>query len=198
MAGRFGWKAGQPTVRQQSVGALHDDMGITSPDVPENCHNQGSLCTVEPGADDEPEMSATDMDDQVFYNRTIAVPIARNVDDAAVVRGANRFVDVGCSSCHTTTQRSGDDEIAGLAGQTLPHRSPTCSSTTWATVWPTVVPSSRRRGRMAHRPAVGPRPACGDHGVQFVPPRRVAPTTSRRRSSGMTARPGRAAGPSWR
>jgi CxxC motif-containing protein (DUF1111 family) len=64
-------------------------------------------------------MSATDMDDQVFYNRTIAVPIARNVDDAAVVRGANRFVDVGCSSCHTTTQRSGDDEIAGLAGQTF-------------------------------------------------------------------------------
>ena len=119
MAGRFGWKAGQPTVRQQSVGALHDDMGITSPDVPENCHNQGSLCTVEPGADDEPEMSATDMDDQVFYNRTIAVPIARNVDDAAVVRGANRFVDVGCSSCHTTTQRSGDDEVAGLAGQTF-------------------------------------------------------------------------------
>ena len=117
--GRFGWKAGQPTVRQQSVGAVHDDMGITTPDVPDTCANQGSLCT--PGANDdtEPDMSAADLADQVFYNRTIAVPIARHLDDQAVVRGANRFVDAGCSSCHTTTQRSGPDEVAGLADQTF-------------------------------------------------------------------------------
>jgi len=117
--GRFGWKAGQPTVHQQSVGALHDDMGITTPDVPDTCANQGSLCSVEPGADAVPDMNATDLDDQVFYNRTIAVPIARNLDDQAVVRGANRFVDVGCASCHTTTQRSGDDPVKGLADQTF-------------------------------------------------------------------------------
>lgn len=117
--GRFGWKAGQPTVRQQSVAALHDDMGITTPDVPDTCANQGSLCTVAEGADAEPDMTATDLDDQVFYNRTIAVPIARGVDDQAVVRGANRFVEVGCSSCHTPTQRSGPDDVAGLADQTF-------------------------------------------------------------------------------
>lgn len=117
--GRFGWKAGQPTVRQQSVAALHDDMGITTPDVPDTCHNQGSLCVVEPGADAEPDMNLVDLDDQVFYNRTIAVPIARNLDDEAVVRGANRFVDIGCSACHTTTQRSGRDEVEGLAEQTF-------------------------------------------------------------------------------
>lgn len=117
--GRFGWKAGQPTVRQQSVAALHDDMGITTPDVPGTCHNQGSLCTVVPGDDAEPDMNAVDLDDQVFYNRTIAVPIARDVDHAAVKRGANRFVEAGCSSCHTTTQRSGADEVKGLADQTF-------------------------------------------------------------------------------
>ena len=94
--GRFGWKAGQPTVRQQSVAALREDMGVTLDEIPD-----------------------TVLADQVFYNRTIAVPIARNVDDDAVKRGANSFVTVGCSSCHTTTQRSGPDEVAGLAGQTF-------------------------------------------------------------------------------
>jgi CxxC motif-containing protein (DUF1111 family) len=94
-------------------------MGITTPDVPDTCHNQGSLCSVAAGADGTPDMNLTDLDDQVFYNRTIAVPIARNVDDPKVIRGANRFVDVGCASCHTTTQGSGSDEVAGLADQTF-------------------------------------------------------------------------------
>ncbi|MFN8051846.1 MAG: di-heme oxidoredictase family protein [Acidimicrobiales bacterium] len=115
--GRFGWKAGQPTVRQQSVGALHDDMGITTSDVPTTCHNQGTACA-EP-APAAPDMSDKDLADQVFYNRTIAVPIARNVDDDRVKRGANQFVAVGCASCHTTTQRSGPDQVAGLANQTF-------------------------------------------------------------------------------
>lgn len=114
--GRFGWKAGQPTVRLQSAGALHDDMGVTSPDVVDPCANQGTLC-VEPTG--PPEMSATDLADQVFYNRTIAVPIARGVREPAVVRGARRFLDVGCASCHTPTQQSGPDEVAGLADQTF-------------------------------------------------------------------------------
>lgn len=114
--GRFGWKAGQPTVRQQSAGALHDDMGITSPDLPDPCAGQGSACAL-PAT--PPEMSATDLADQVFYNRTIAVPIARDVDSPEVIAGANRFVDTGCASCHTTTQRSGHDEVAALSDQTF-------------------------------------------------------------------------------
>jgi CxxC motif-containing protein (DUF1111 family) len=117
IVGRFGWKAGQPTVLQQSVGALHDDMGITTSNVPDPCHNQGSACAAPPEA--RPDMSDQDVADQVFYNRTIAVPIARNVDDPPVIRGAKDFVDVGCASCHTTTQRSGPDQVKGLANQTF-------------------------------------------------------------------------------
>ncbi|MCB1284422.1 MAG: di-heme oxidoredictase family protein [Microthrixaceae bacterium] len=113
--GRFGWKAGQPTVLQQSAAALHDDMGMTNRVFPATCDNQGSAC--DPTSHDD---AAVDLDDerldlQVFYNRTLAVPIARNLDDPAVIRGANTFVEIGCSSCHTTTQRSGPDEVAGLA-----------------------------------------------------------------------------------
>lgn len=115
--GRFGWKAGQPTVHQQSVGALHDDMGITTPDLPLTCQNQGTACVEPPPA--PPEMNEQDVADQVFYNRTIAVPIARRTGDAAVRQGAAEFVDAGCASCHTPTQTSGPDPVAGLANQTF-------------------------------------------------------------------------------
>lgn len=110
MVGRFGWKGDQPTVRQQSTAALAGDMGISTPDVPG---------TVDTGLSATPDMNAIDLADQVFYNRTIAVPIARNVTKDAVVRGANRFADAGCSACHTTTQKAGDDEVAGIAHQTF-------------------------------------------------------------------------------
>lgn len=117
--GRFGWKAGQPTVHQQSVAALHDDMGVTTPDVPDTCANQGSYCVADPDGDRQPDLGEVELADQVFYNRTIAVPIARDVDDQRVRRGAHRFVEVGCASCHTTTQRSGTDAVAGLSNQTF-------------------------------------------------------------------------------
>lgn len=100
--GRFGWKAGQPTVRQQTAHALAGDMGVTSAD-----------------SGGPAEISASVFADLVFYNRTIAVPIARWVDDAKVQRGARSFVDVGCAACHTTTQRSGADEIAAVADETF-------------------------------------------------------------------------------
>ena len=100
--GRFGWKAGQPTVRQQTAHALAGDMGVTSDD------------TGGPA-----EISASAFADMVFYNRTIAVPIARRVDDPKVRRGAQRFVDVGCAACHTTTQRSGADEIDAVADESF-------------------------------------------------------------------------------
>jgi len=114
--GRFGWKAGQPTVHQQTVVALHDDMGITTSDVPDTCAHQGSACR--PAA--EPiELDDADLADLVFYNRTIAVPIARDAGSTAVRRGAALFEQVGCASCHTPTHTAGDDPVAAVAGQTF-------------------------------------------------------------------------------
>ena len=98
--GRFGWKAGQASVAAQTVTALREDMGITT-DGP------------------SPEMDARTLSDLVFYNRTIAVPISRGTDRPAVQRGAQQFVQSGCASCHTTTQRTGDDEIAALSNITF-------------------------------------------------------------------------------
>lgn len=118
--GRFGWKAGQPSVYQQSAVALHDDMGITSRDVLDPCAGQGTLC------DDSKypvpwtaELGDYEFDEMVFYNRTIAVPIARNTDSSDAISGANTFSEIGCSACHTPTQTSGADEVEGLSGVTF-------------------------------------------------------------------------------
>ena len=118
VVGRFGWKAGQPTVSQQTVVALHDDMGITTSESPGVCDRQGSACdrSSDPG---RIELDDADLADLVFYNRTIAVPIARDVESDEVRAGAARFVDVGCAACHTPTQRTGGDPVAALVDQEL-------------------------------------------------------------------------------
>ena len=51
------------------------------------------------------------LDQLVFYNRTIAVPISRNVTSAPVRRGAATFQRIGCAACHTPTQHS--DAVGG-------------------------------------------------------------------------------------
>ena len=35
MLGRFGWKAGQPTIREQSASAFSGDIGISTPVLPD-------------------------------------------------------------------------------------------------------------------------------------------------------------------
>jgi CxxC motif-containing protein (DUF1111 family) len=107
--GRFGWKAGQPSVESQTLAALHTDLGISTPD------------SVAPGA--TPELDADSLADLVFYNQTIAVPIGRGVSAARVRRGAATFQRIGCAACHTPTQRTdaagGPDHLAALAGVTF-------------------------------------------------------------------------------
>jgi CxxC motif-containing protein (DUF1111 family) len=117
VAGRFGWKAGQPSVDQQTAVALVHDMGVTSPSQPEECGSEGSVCSARPHGLTErsPEAFA----DLVFYTRTIAVPVARNVDRSTVQEGAAAFVSIGCADCHTTTQTSGSSDVAALSNVTF-------------------------------------------------------------------------------
>lgn len=103
--GRFGWKAGEPDVEQQTVVALDQDMGVST--------------AQRPSGTDPPEMSAPTLDDMVFYNRTIAVPVARDIADPRVNDGALVFAELGCAACHTTTQRTVDGPVADLAGQVI-------------------------------------------------------------------------------
>ncbi|MDD9741165.1 di-heme oxidoredictase family protein [Marinovum sp. SP66] len=107
MLGRFGWKAGAPTVREQSASAFAGDIGISSPLFPApwgDCAAGQPACQRAPHGDGDArefEIDAAGLDLVTFYSRNLAVPARRDVDDSQVLRGKRMFHDSGCAACHT-------------------------------------------------------------------------------------------------
>ncbi|GAB2711006.1 di-heme oxidoreductase family protein [Halomonas garicola] len=119
VVGRFGWKAGEPSVEQQSMHAFAGDMGLTSSLAPAtDCAAAQSCDEFESGG--EPEVSDKIADFITFYAESLAVPMRRNMGDEAVAQGAKQFNRLGCAACHTPRQQTADDASrAALAGQTI-------------------------------------------------------------------------------
>jgi len=100
--GRFGWKAGQPTLMQQNAVAFNSDIGLTSRLFPsENCSEHQTLCANLPNGGDH-EVSDNILNFVEFYTQHLAVPARRNVNDPQVINGEALFHDIGCASCHRT------------------------------------------------------------------------------------------------
>jgi CxxC motif-containing protein (DUF1111 family) len=105
--GRFGWKAQNATVRQQSAGAFSGDIGISTPDAPAShgdCMASQAECMALPTGV-QASLGDTEAPDPVldlvtFYSQNLAVPARRLVDDADVLAGKQTFYDLGCTSCH--------------------------------------------------------------------------------------------------
>ena len=104
--GRFGWKAAEPTVRQQSMGAFAGDMGLTS--------------TINPATDCSPKQQCDrfvsggkfEVGDNIadfitFYASSLAVPARRDMAARGVQQGAQLFNDIGCAACHTPRHQTG-------------------------------------------------------------------------------------------
>jgi CxxC motif-containing protein (DUF1111 family) len=101
--GRFGWKAEAPTLLQQLAGAYKEDMGVTNYVFPEeSSYGQPQWATRAPG-DPTPELSDSELNDNVFYIQTVAVPARRNVYNPQVLRGQQVFQNAQCASCHNPT-----------------------------------------------------------------------------------------------
>ncbi|MFJ4142230.1 di-heme oxidoredictase family protein [Pseudomonas sp. NPDC089734] len=103
--GRFGWKAGQPTLNQQNVHAFSGDMGLTtSLKTADDCTSSQTDCLEAPngnGPNGEPEVSDNILRLVEFYTRNLGVPARRNVNDPQVLEGKNLFFKAGCQQCHT-------------------------------------------------------------------------------------------------
>jgi CxxC motif-containing protein (DUF1111 family) len=96
--GRFGHKASNPTLAQQAGAAYANDMGVTS--------------AAFGGA---AEITDDTLDVTGFYTATLAVP-ARAA--GSFVAGEQLFDTLGCASCHTPIQVTGNDgAIVGLREQ---------------------------------------------------------------------------------
>ena len=118
--GRYGWKAEQPTVLQQTAGAFVGDMGITSSLVPKENHTaRQEICARQPSGG-HPEVSDKILKDVVIYSRTLAVPARRNWTDPAVLRGKALFGQAGCATCHVPRLQTGDcPDLPELSHQTI-------------------------------------------------------------------------------
>lgn len=117
MLGRFGLKAGNPTILEQSASAFVGDIGISNPIFQAgegDCTDLQADCraAIHGDGDDRVfEIDQTGLDLVTFYSRNLGVPARRNVDDPQVLRGKQVFYETGCTSCHTpsfVTQRLED------------------------------------------------------------------------------------------
>ncbi len=105
--GRFGWKGGTPSVRQQSGEAFNGDIGISNPIAPVHwgdCTDAQGDCRNAPHGNTAKQQDL-EAGDQAFkllvdYARNLAVPARRDVGDATVLRGKHMFYESGCISCH--------------------------------------------------------------------------------------------------
>jgi CxxC motif-containing protein (DUF1111 family) len=114
--GRFGWKANQPNLDQQTAAAYRNDMGVTNPVFPTDSaagHPQSD------GRNDDPELSEQIMRDAAFYTRTLAVPARRNVSDPTVQRGEQLFEEARCAVCHIPSMSTGPALEPSLANQRI-------------------------------------------------------------------------------
>lgn len=114
--GRFGWKAGSPSLVQQTAGAYNGDMGVTSPLFPvENCYGQSQCDTMT----DDPEVTLEQVKTAAFYTQSLAVPGRRNVNNVEVKRGKELFSQLNCTGCHHTSYTTGNHEFDFLSGQKI-------------------------------------------------------------------------------
>ncbi len=115
--GRFGWKAGQATVRYQVASALNTDMGVMTSVFPQpDCGSAQQGCGDAAG----PEFNDEDLDHLVKYISLLGIRARRDLNDPIALKGEELFETVGCSSCHVpTAQTSAFHPLGELRDQTI-------------------------------------------------------------------------------
>ncbi len=118
--GRFGWKANNGSLAQQSASAFIGDLGITSSAFPsENCSDAQLQCRAAPSAG-SPEIEDARLHAVVLYEKSLAVPARRDTANPEVVKGQRLFESAGCIACHVPELRTADDaELPFLSGQRI-------------------------------------------------------------------------------
>jgi CxxC motif-containing protein (DUF1111 family) len=106
--GRFGWKAQNPTVRQQTADAFAIDLGISTPDLK---LSHGDCTAAQPGClklptGVQPRLGAVEapapvLDLVAFYSSNLAVPARRRASFPETLKGKRLFYEAGCAACHT-------------------------------------------------------------------------------------------------
>ncbi len=115
--GRFGWKAQIVTLRQFAAAAYLNELGVTSPDFPDELPPQGGRVTCDAARD--PEDDGTRIDAVTRFMLLLA-PL-EPARPAALRAGRRIFRRAGCEVCHTTRLRAGRTHPArAVRGRRVP------------------------------------------------------------------------------
>ena len=112
--GRFGWKAAQPSVYQQTADAFYHDMGLSNKlySNPFNCTSKQVECAKAISGNseeyDDLEVSNDQLDLVTFYSSQLGVPARRSINAENVKKGKEIFFALNCNSCHVESFTTGD------------------------------------------------------------------------------------------
>lgn len=117
--GRFGWKANQPSLRQQIASAFRSDIGITSSLYPtQDCPPVQQACRQEIDPD-KPELRDELWQQVVFWATALEAPTPV-VAGPAALRGEKLFSQVHCAQCHVPALTTGAfPELPALANKRI-------------------------------------------------------------------------------
>ena len=132
--GRFGWKASEPTLKQQNAAAFLGDMGLTTTMFSEeNCTLLQEKCLKAPNGG-VPEVSDLILERVTSYMQLVSVPERRqklaeksgeNSDEinanepSAIQQGEKLFTDLQCAACHTPSFKTGSQSKFAVLNEQL-------------------------------------------------------------------------------
>ncbi len=97
--GRFGWKAGKPSVAHQVAAALNTDIGVMNSIFPTpDCGSEQTDC-----GPTGSEISDANLQNLIDYIALLGVRAQRNAKDPVVEQGKTLFTSAGCAACHIPT-----------------------------------------------------------------------------------------------
>lgn len=111
--GRFGWKAGQPSLREQNAAAFVGDMGITSAIFATGPCKPSQTACLDASFDDGIELDESDLEHVTRFTQLLAPPQVERS------QGEELFDALKCSSCHVPTYVTGEHEISALSSQRI-------------------------------------------------------------------------------
>jgi CxxC motif-containing protein (DUF1111 family) len=115
--GRFGWKAQVPTLHQFAGDAYLNEMGITSPEFPNESDPQGDHDLLKYNPAPNMNDDGTDIQKAADF-MTFLGPPPRGARTEQTDDGARVFRQIGCANCHVPTMTTGDSPVQAIA-----HRS---------------------------------------------------------------------------